>query len=290
MGRTVDIKGVRIGGGSGLVVIAGPCVIEDRESTLHAARFLKDLCEAVSIPLIFKASYDKANRTSRKSYRGPGLQNGLKILEEVKRETNIPVLSDVHRIEDIEAAKEVLDCLQIPAFHCRQTDFVITVANAGRPVNIKKGQFLAPWDMKNVIEKAASSGNEDLLLTERGTAFGYNDLVVDMRSLMVMRKMGYPVIFDATHSLQLPGGQGASSGGDREFVPGLARAAVAVGVDGVFMEVHRDPDQAICDGPNSLSLNSIKDLLVELKEIDAVGRANMENFEAYGKGGDRSTG
>ncbi len=272
------------------MVIAGPCVIEDRESTLQTARFLKDLCEAVSIPLIFKASYDKANRTSRKSYRGPGLQNGLKILEEVKRETDIPVLSDVHRIEDIEAAKEVLDCLQIPAFLCRQTDFVITVANAGKPVNIKKGQFLAPWDMKHVIEKAASSGNEDLLLTERGTTFGYNDLVVDMRSLMVMRKMGYPVIFDATHSLQLPGGQGTSSGGDREFVPGLARAAVAVGVDGVFMEVHRDPDQALCDGPNSLSLNSIKDLLKELKEIDAVGRAKMENFKAYGEGGDRSTG
>jgi 2-dehydro-3-deoxyphosphooctonate aldolase (KDO 8-P synthase) len=276
--RTVDIKGVSVGGGNGLVLIAGPCVIEDRDSTLHAAGILKDVCETLSIPLIFKSSYDKANRTSLKSYRGPGLQEGLKILEEVKKEAEIPVLSDIHRIEEIGAAKEVLDCLQIPAFLCRQTDFVITVANAKMPVNIKKGQFLAPWDMHNVIEKATSTGNEDLLLTERGTVFGYNNLVADMRSLIIMREMGYPVIFDATHSLQLPGGQGTSSGGQRAFVPGLARAALAVGIDGVFMEVHHDPDQALCDGPNSLALNTIKDLLEGLKEIDTAARAKMENF------------
>jgi len=288
--KIVDIKGVRIGGGDGLVVIAGPCVIVDKESTLYAACYLNEVCEEVSIPLIFKSSYDKANRTSLQSYRGVGIEEGLRILEQVKKETGVPVLSDVHCHEEIAVAKEVLDCIQIPAFLCRQTDFVLAVAKAGRPVNIKKGQFLAPWDMKNVIEKATSAGNEDLLLTERGTTFGYNNLVVDMRSLMIMMKMGYPVIFDATHSLQLPGGHGASSGGEREFVPGLARAAVAVGIDGIFMEVHQDPDRALCDGPNSLSIAKVKDLLRRLKEIDAIGRARMESFEAYGEERDRSAG
>lgn len=254
-------------------MIAGPCVMEDEESTLHAASSLKEICEDVSIPLIFKSSYDKANRTSLRSYRGPGLEEGLRVLERVKKETGIPVLSDVHCIEEISMAKEVLDCIQIPAFLCRQTDLVLAVAKAGRPVNIKKGQFLAPWDMNYVIEKATSEGNEDLLLTERGTAFGYNNLVVDMRSLMIMREMGYPVVFDVTHSIQLPGGRGDSSGGDREYVSGLARAAVAVGIDGIFMEVHHDPNKALCDGPNSLSMDKVKGLLVELKEIDAIGKA-----------------
>ncbi len=272
MNRIVDINGVQIGGGEGLVVIAGPCVIEDEESTLHAANYLKEICDEVSIPLIFKSSYDKANRTSLRSYRGPGLEEGLRVLEQVKKETGIPVLSDVHCLEEISLAKEVLDCIQVPAFLCRQTDFVLAVAKAGRPVNIKKGQFLAPWDMNYVIEKVTSGGNKDLLLTERGTAFGYNNLVADMRSLMIMREMGYPVVFDATHCLQLPGGRGTSSGGERKYVPGLARAAVAVGIDGIFMEVHRDPDMALCDGPNSLPLDRVKDLLVELKEIDAIGK------------------
>jgi 2-dehydro-3-deoxyphosphooctonate aldolase (KDO 8-P synthase) len=273
MSRIVDINGVQIGGGDGLVVIAGPCVIEDEESTLHAANYLKEICDEVPIPLIFKSSYDKANRTSLRSYRGPGLEEGLRVLEQVKKETGIPVLSDVHCLEEISLAKEVLDCIQVPAFLCRQTDFVLAVAKAGRPVNIKKGQFLAPWDMNYVIEKATSGGNKDLLLTERGTAFGYNNLVADMRSLMIMREMGYPVVFDATHCLQLPGGRGTSSGGERKYVPGLARAAVAVGIDGIFMEVHRDPDMALCDGPNSLPLDRVKELLVELKEIDAIGKA-----------------
>lgn len=259
-------------------MIAGPCVIEDEESTLYAANYLKEICDEVSIPLIFKSSYDKANRTSLRSYRGPGFEEGLRILEQVKKETGIPVLSDVHCLEEISLAKEVLDCIQIPAFLCRQTDFVLAVAKAGRPVNIKKGQFLAPWDMNYVIEKATSGGNKDLLLTERGTTFGYNNLVADMRSLMIMREMGYPVVFDATHCLQLPGGRGTSSGGEREYVPGLARAAVAVGIDGIFMEVHRDPDMALCDGPNSLPLDKVKDLLVELKEIDAIGKAGRGKF------------
>lgn len=278
MSRIVDVNGVQIGGGGGLVVIAGPCVIEDEESTLYAANYLKEICDEVSIPLIFKSSYDKANRTSLRSYRGPGFEEGLRVLEQVKKETGIPVLSDVHCLEEISLAKEVLDCIQIPAFLCRQTDFVLAVAKAGRPVNIKKGQFLAPWDMNYVIEKATSGGNKDLLLTERGTTFGYNNLVADMRSLMIMREMGYPVVFDATHCLQLPGGRGTSSGGEREYVPGLARAAVAVGIDGIFMEVHRDPDMALCDGPNSLPLDKVKDLLVELKEIDAIGKAGRGKF------------
>lgn len=286
----MDIKGVQIGGGGGLVLIAGPCVIEDEESTLHAAWYLKKVCDEVPISLIFKSSYDKANRTSLLSYRGLGIEEGLRILERVKKETGVPILSDVHCLEEIAVVKEVLDVIQIPAFLCRQTDFVLAVAKAGKPVNIKKGQFLAPWDMKNVIEKATSAGNEDLLLTERGTTFGYNNLVADMRSLMIMMKMDYPVIFDVTHSLQLPGGQGTSSGGERAFVPGLARAAVAVGIDGLFMEIHRDPDRALCDGPNSLSLDKVKGLLMELKEIDSIVRTRMGSLEAYGEGRDRSAG
>lgn len=263
--RPVEIGGVRFGGG-GLSLIAGPCVIEDEETTLRIARRLREICQEAGVPLVFKASYDKANRTSLRSFRGPGLKRGLAILQRVRQEVGLPVLSDVHRFEEIEPAAAVLDALQVPAFLCRQTDFVVEVARSGRAVNLKKGQFLSPWDMAYVVEKAASTGNRRLLVTERGTCFGYHNLVVDFRSLVVMREFGYPVIFDATHSVQLPGG-GASSGGERRFAPALARAAVAVGAEGVFLEVHEDPDRALCDGPNSLPLRELPGLLGQLKAI-----------------------
>jgi 2-dehydro-3-deoxyphosphooctonate aldolase (KDO 8-P synthase) len=222
------------------------------------------------MPLIFKASYDKANRTSIGAYRGPGMKDGLKILAKVKESLGLPVLSDIHSIEQIAPAAEVLDVLQIPAFLCRQTDLLVAAARSGRVINVKKGQFLAPWDMKNVAGKLAASGNENIILTERGASFGYNNLVVDMRSFPVMRSTGYPVVFDATHSVQLPGGQGDSSGGQREFVEYLSRAAVAAGIDGIFMEVHEDPDKALCDGPNSIQLSELPALLKKLRAIDAV--------------------
>ena len=270
MVNEIIIGDVKIGGKRPLVLIAGPCVMEDENSTLHCAERLMTITNGVSIPLIFKASYDKANRTSVTSYRGPGLKEGLRILARVKEELGVPVLSDIHSIEQVEPAAQVLDVIQIPAFLCRQTDLLVAAAASGRVLNVKKGQFLAPWDMENVIGKALSTGNDRIILTERGVSFGYNNLVSDMRSLPIMRGLGYPVVFDATHSVQLPGGQGGTSGGQREFVEYLARAAVATGIDGVFMEVHADPDQALCDGPNSIRLDDLPGLLKKLKAIDAI--------------------
>lgn len=270
MTKEIVIGSWKIGGNRPLVLIAGPCVIESEQATLRAAERLMTICNGLSIPLIFKASYDKANRTSIGSFRGPGMKEGLRILAKVKESLGLPVLSDIHSIEQVTPAAEALDVIQIPAFLCRQTDLIVAAAKSGRVINIKKGQFLAPWDMKNVAGKAAASGNENIILTERGVSFGYNNLVVDMRSFPVMRSSGYPVVFDATHSVQLPGGQGESSGGQREYVEYLSRAAVATGIDGIFMEVHEDPDKALCDGPNSIPLNELPALLKTLKEIDAV--------------------
>ncbi len=264
------IGSARVGGANPPLLIAGPCVLESEESALHVAVTLKEIAVRRGFSYVFKASYDKANRTSVHSYRGPGLKKGLDILARIKTTAGVPVLSDVHAPEDVKAAAEVLDILQIPAFLCRQTDLLIAAARTMKPLNIKKGQFLAPWDMKQVVEKAQSVGNRHLLLTERGTSFGYNNLVVDMRSLVVMRELGFPVVFDATHSVQLPGGNGVCSGGQREFIPYLCKAAMAVGIDGVFMEVHQDPDQALCDGPNSLPLDRVDGLLAQLMRIHEV--------------------
>ena len=267
MAKLINAGDITIGQGAPLALISGPCVIENYETTREIAAFLKQVSADLDMPFVFKASYDKANRTSVTAFRGPGLINGLKILEKIKKELEIPILSDVHRISEIPEAAKILDIIQIPAFLCRQTDVVMEVAKSGRPVNIKKGQFLAPWDIANVVEKVTSAGNRQILITERGTMFGYNNLVVDFRGLMIMRQTGYPVIFDATHSVQLPGGAGASSGGQREYAPVLARAAVASGADGIFLEVHNNPDHALCDGPNSLKLDTIYDLLAQLKAI-----------------------
>jgi 2-dehydro-3-deoxyphosphooctonate aldolase (KDO 8-P synthase) len=268
-------KGIRIGnmtmgGGGSLFLISGPCVIESPETTLNIARFLKGVAQRLNIPVIFKSSYDKANRTSIESYRGPGIIRGLEILKEVKETIGLPVLSDVHRVSEVEKAAEILDIIQIPAFLSRQTDLILEAARTQLPVNIKKGQFLSPWDMEHVLLKAASVGNNSLLLTERGTSFGYNNLVVDMRSLSVMKGFGYPVVFDATHSVQLPGGRGRSSGGQREFVAPLSRAAVAAGADGVFLEIHPDPGSALSDGPNSLPVDRVEPLMIMLKEIHRI--------------------
>lgn len=252
------------------ILIAGPCVLENEKSAMDTAGYLKKLTTKLEIPFVFKASYDKANRTSLKSYRGPGAKKGLAILKNIKDELNLPILSDVHRFEEIDNAAKILDVLQIPAFLCRQTDFIIEIAKKARVINIKKGQFLAPWDVANIIEKAKSVKNDNIMITERGASFGYNNLVFDIRSLPIMREMGYPVIFDATHSVQLPGGKGTSSGGQREMVKYLARAAVAAGVDGLFFEVHRDPEKALCDGANSLYLDELENLLKTLKQIDSL--------------------
>lgn len=257
-----------IGDSKKFFLIAGPCVLENEKMAMDIARCLKKLTAKLKIPFIFKASYDKANRTSIDSYRGPGAKKGLAILEKIKEELNIAVLSDVHRFEEIDAAAKILDVVQVPAFLCRQTDFITEIAKKARVINVKKGQFLAPWDVANIIEKAKKAGNENIMITERGASFGYNNLVFDVRSLPIMRSMGYPVIFDATHSVQLPGGQGTSSGGQRDMVEYLARAAVAAGVDGIFFEVHRDPEKALCDGANSLYLNSLEPLLVMLQKIN----------------------
>jgi len=262
----VQIADFVVGDGE-LVMIAGPCVIESAALTLEVAQALREYAQELSLPLIFKASYDKANRTSITSFRGPGLTEGLEILARIKEEVGLPVLSDVHQVSEVGPAAEVLDVLQIPAFLCRQTDLVVAAAATGKPVNIKKGQFMAPWDMKAVVEKAWSTGNRQVILTERGASLGYNNLVVDFRSLPLMRGLGCPVVLDVTHSVQLPGGQGTCSGGQREFIPPLARAGVAVGVDGLFMEVHPDPDQARCDGPNSLPLKEILPLWRDLKGL-----------------------
>ncbi len=270
MTREIIAGNVKIGGNRPLVLIAGPCVIENEAATLRHAEKLLTICNGVNISLIFKASYDKANRTSINSFRGPGIKEGLAILRKVKETLGLPVISDIHSIEQIVPAAEVLDIIQIPAFLCRQTDLLIAAAKSGCVINVKKGQFLAPWDMKNVAGKISASGNENIILTERGASFGYNNLVVDMRSFPVMRATGYPVVFDATHSVQLPGGQGDSSGGQREFVEYLSRAAVATGIDGIFMEVHEDPDKALCDGPNSIPLSELASMLKTLKAVDTV--------------------
>ncbi|MDD2853282.1 MAG: 3-deoxy-8-phosphooctulonate synthase [Desulfuromonadaceae bacterium] len=270
MTREIISGNLKFGGNRPLVLIAGPCVIEDEAATLRHAERLMTICNGLSIPLVFKASYDKANRTSINAYRGPGLKEGLAILKKVKDTLGLTVISDIHSIEQVSPAAEVLDILQIPAFLCRQTDLLVAAAKSGRVINVKKGQFLAPWDMKNVAGKIAASGNENIILTERGASFGYNNLVVDMRSFPVMRATGYPVVFDATHSVQLPGGQGDSSGGQREFVEYLSRAAVATGIDGIFMEVHEDPDKAFCDGPNSIPLGELPALLKTLKALDSI--------------------
>ncbi len=253
-----------------MVLVAGPCVIEGEEVTLRIAKRIKEIVSTIGMGLIFKSSYDKANRSSLHSYRGPGFDEGLRILRRVKEELHLPLLSDVHRFEEIERASALLDVIQVPAFLCRQTDFIMEVAKTGRAINIKKGQFLAPWDICNVIEKVTSTGNENVLLTERGTSFGYNNLVSDMRSLAIMRSFGYPVVYDATHSVQLPGAGGDRSGGQRELVPQLARAATATGIDALFMEVHEDPSRALCDGPNTLSLDGVGSLLAQVKEIDRI--------------------
>jgi 2-dehydro-3-deoxyphosphooctonate aldolase (KDO 8-P synthase) len=273
--RAVRIGSVPIGGGAPLALIGGPCAIENEKHALMMAERLQRVTADAGVPFIYKSSYDKANRSSIHSYRGPGLTEGLRILQKVKEETGLAVLSDVHDVAEVAPAAQVLDVLQVPAFLCRQTDLIVACAKSGRPVNVKKGQFVAPRDMINVVEKVRASGSEDLLLTERGTSFGYNNLVVDFRGLPIMRAFGYPVIFDATHSVQLPGGQGDRSGGERQYVQALARAAVAVGVDGLFMEIHEDPDRTLedgrplSDGPNMLRLDDLPRLLDELRAIAA---------------------
>jgi 2-dehydro-3-deoxyphosphooctonate aldolase (KDO 8-P synthase) len=254
-------------------LIAGPCVVESAALTEEVAGRLKEITTRLGVPFIFKASYDKANRSSRASFRGPGISEGLKVLSEVRRKFNVPVLTDVHEDTPMAEVAAVVDVLQTPAFLCRQTNFIVNTASQGKPVNIKKGQFLSPWEMKNVVEKARSTGNEAIMVCERGFSFGYNNLVSDMRSLSVMRDTGCPVVFDATHSVQLPGGQGASSGGQREFVPVLARAAVAAGVAGLFMETHPNPEKALSDGPNAWPLARMEALLTTLKELDRAAKA-----------------
>ncbi len=256
-------------------LIAGPCVIESEQLAIDTSGVLKEICARLEIPLIYKSSFDKANRTSGSSFRGPGMEEGLRILAEVKRQVGLPVLTDVHEDTDISAVADVVDVMQTPAFLCRQTNFIQRVAAAGIPVNLKKGQFLSPWEMASVVEKAKATGNDRIMVCERGVSFGYNNLVSDMRSLAVMRETGCPVVFDATHSVQLPGGRGDSSGGQREFIPVLARAAVAVGVSGLFMETHPDPDHALSDGPNAWPLGRIEELLATLKELDAVSKRNQ---------------
>ena len=267
----MKLCGFQVGLDQPIFLIAGPCVIESRQLALDTAGMLKEICATLGVPFIYKSSYDKANRSSGGSFRGPGVEGGLKILAEVKRQIGVPVLTDVHEIGEIDGAAAVVDVLQTPAFLCRQTDFINAVASAGKPVNIKKGQFLAPGDMKNVVAKARqASGKDNILVCERGVSFGYNNLVSDMRSLAIMRETGCPVVFDATHSVQLPGGQGTVRGGQREFVPVLARAAVASGVSGLFMETHPDPDKALSDGPNAWPLAKMRQLLMTLKELDRV--------------------
>ena len=268
----MKLCGFEVGLDQPLFLIAGPCVVESRQMAMDTAGQLKEICAELGIPFIYKSSYDKANRSSGTSYRGPGRDAGLQILADVKQAIGVSILTDVHSIDEIAEVAAVVDVLQTPAFLCRQTDFIHAVACAGKPVNIKKGQFLAPWDMKNVVDKAktANGGQDNIMVCERGVSFGYNNLVSDMRSLMVMRDTGCPVVFDATHSVQLPGGQGNVSGGQREFVPVLARAAVAAGVSGVFAETHPDPACALSDGPNAWPLGRMKELLYTLKEVDAL--------------------
>lgn len=263
----VRLQNIKIGRGESLVLIAGPCVIESEKACLDAAAKLKDITAKLKIPFIFKSSFDKANRLSLDSYRGPGFKKGLEILRRVKEKVEVPILSDIHCVGQVKEAARVLDIIQIPALLCRQTDILIAAAGTGRAINIKKGQFLAPWDILPIIKKAESAGARGILITERGASFGYNNLVSDFRSLRIIRDFGYPVIYDATHSVQLPGGKGSASGGQRQFIEGLARAAVAFGCDGLFLEVHPHPDQAPCDGPNMLDLKNLAKLIRQVKSI-----------------------
>jgi 2-dehydro-3-deoxyphosphooctonate aldolase (KDO 8-P synthase) len=265
----VNVGKIKIGDKNPLVLIAGPCVIESEAACLDTAGKIKEIADGLKIPFIFKASFDKANRLSLDSFRGPGLKAGLEVLRKVKQKLKVPILSDIHCREEIKLAAAVLDIIQIPAFLCRQTDIVVAAAKTGKVINLKKGQFLAPWDMLPIIKKVEASGNKKILLTERGVSFGYNNLVSDLRSLAIMREFGYPVIYDATHSIQMPGGKGNCSGGQRQFVAGLSRAAVAFGCDGLFLEVHPQPDKALCDGPNMISLRDLEKLLKEIKKISA---------------------
>jgi 2-dehydro-3-deoxyphosphooctonate aldolase (KDO 8-P synthase) len=268
--REIKIRDIVFGNGRSPLIIAGPCVIESEEIVFHTAEQLVRISRQAGLPLVFKSSYDKANRSSIGAYRGPGMEKGLRILSDVRDKFDVPVMSDIHSVGEVMPASEVLDALQIPAFLCRQTDLILAASKTAKPVNIKKGQFLAPWDVQNIIDKFSSAGNLDLFITERGTSFGYNNLVVDFRGLPLMRAFGFPVVFDATHSVQLPGGQGGCSGGQREFAAPLARAAAAVGVDGLFMEVHPEPDKALCDGPNMLPLDGLLSLLSTLKELSTI--------------------
>ncbi len=270
MTKEIKIKNVIIGGENQIVLIAGPCVIESEAHLMRHAENIKKICDKLSVGFIFKSSYDKANRSSVKSYRGPGISKGLKMLAKVKKELDVPILSDVHCRSELSEAKDVLDIIQIPAFLCRQTDFIKEVAKTKRIVNVKKGQFLSPWDVKNIIDKIEDSGNKNIIITERGVMFGYNNLVSDFRSLEIMREFGYPIVYDATHSVQLPGGKGNVSGGERRFVAALSRAAAAVGCDGLFLEVHENPDKAPCDGPNMITLETLEKLLKDIKKIDAI--------------------
>ena len=266
--REVQINGITIGNGRPFALIAGPCVIESEEMCVRLASRLKKISAELEIGFIFKASFDKANRSSGSAYRGPGVKKGMQILADIKKEFHLPVTSDVHSVEDVEMLSDLLDIIQIPAFLCRQTDLILAAAKTGKPINIKKGQFLAPWDVRNIIEKMTAAGNHNIIITERGSTFGYNNLVVDFKGLPIMRGFGYPVCFDATHSVQLPGGAGTSSGGQREFVPTLIRAGVAVGIDALFMEVHEDPDNALSDGPNMVTPDELVAILKNAIYID----------------------
>jgi len=277
--KNVRIAGFRVGARQSPLLISGPCVLEDIETALSIGAFMARAAKDYGFSYMFKASFDKANRTSIRSYRGPGLAKGLEMLSVIKKELNVPVISDVHTPDQAAAVATVLDCIQIPAFLCRQTDILRAAARTGRPINIKKGQFMAPWDMRHAVAKIKESGNDQVILTERGTCFGYNNLVVDMRGLSIMKEFGAPVVFDATHSVQLPGGGDGCSSGQREFVPTLARAAMAAGVEGIFLEVHLDPDKALCDGPNSLSLEAAADLLKVLSRIRQASILGVESSD-----------
>ena len=270
--HTINVGPYKVGPGQPMLLLAGPCVLEGYEHSLAIGQEVKRICEKLGIPYVFKASFDKANRSSYDSFRGPGLDEGLKQLAAIKKELGVPIVSDIHETYQVEKAAEVLDVLQIPAFLCRQTDLVYAAGKTGKCVNVKKGQFLAPWDMKNVISKLEAAGCRDILLTERGSSFGYNTLVTDMRGLAIMRELGYPVVMDATHSVQIPGGKGTCSGGQSQYVPHMARAAAAVGVDALFLEVHDDPSKALSDGPNMVRLDQLEALLKDVLAIDRIVR------------------
>jgi 2-dehydro-3-deoxyphosphooctonate aldolase (KDO 8-P synthase) len=270
--KEIKIGNVRIGGNLPLVLIAGPCVIESESGAMRHAKQLKDITRRLGVPFIFKSSYDKANRSSINSFRGPGLKRGLKILQRIKEELGLSILSDVHCKEEIKEAAKVLDIIQIPAFLSRQTDLILAAADTGKAINIKKGQFLAPWDMRNIVKKIESSGNKKIILTERGVSFGYNNLVSDFRSVLIMKELGYPVVYDATHSVQMPGGLGEKSGGESRFIPYLSMAAVACGVNGIFVEVHENPLKALSDGPNMLKMSELEKMLMRLKKIERAAR------------------